>query len=63
MPDTTTQLIQNVAPHSVELSTNAKGKVQVAVKVYDVDPMQAAVRAAEVLATLVSTLGDKAASG
>lgn len=45
-------LVENVAPHSVTLSTNAKGGVQAEVKVYDADPQRAALRAAEVLEAL-----------
>lgn len=45
-------LVENVAPHSVTLSTNAKGGVQFEVKVYDADPAVAATRAVEILDTL-----------
>lgn len=56
------QLIENVAPNSVELSTNAKGKVQVSVKVYDADPAVAAKKSVEILEGVLKQLGDKAAS-
>jgi hypothetical protein len=56
------QLIENVSPHSCELSTNAKGKVQVSVKVYDADPEVAAKKALYVLKIVTEQLGDKAAS-
>ena len=40
---------QEALPHSVELSTNSKGKVSATVKVYAADPMDAAMRTLEVL--------------
>ncbi|MCW5891617.1 MAG: hypothetical protein KIT14_13850 [bacterium] len=57
------QLVEHVAPHSVQLSTNAKGKVQCEVKVYDADPGVAAARALEVLGLLRKQLGDQMAAG
>lgn len=45
------------APHSVALTTNAKGKVQVDVKVYDNDPQAAADKALAVLAHVKAQLG------
>jgi hypothetical protein len=57
------QLIENVAPNSCELSTNAKGKVQVTLKVYHEDPKEAAIKAMNVLDFLKTALGDRAASG
>jgi len=51
----------SVAPHSVELTTNAKGKVQASVKVYDEDPKAAADKAVEVLKHLTAKLGNSAA--
>jgi hypothetical protein len=57
------QLIQQMAPNSCELSTNAKGKVQATVKVYHDDPATAAEIALKVLKSVTEQLGDKAASG
>jgi hypothetical protein len=42
--------IENVSPNSVTLSTNAKGSVQVEVKVYDASEQRAAARAIATLA-------------
>ena len=56
------QVIEQLSPHSVSLSTNAKGKVQVDVKCYADDPMAAAIRAVEVLEHLKVALGDQMAS-
>lgn len=53
---------ENVAPHSVALTTTAKGKVQVEVKVYDADPDRAADRALEVLQSVKTRLGDQYAT-
>lgn len=39
------QLVENVAPHSVQLTTNAKGKIQAEVKVYAENPQSAATQA------------------
>lgn len=55
-------LVENVAPHSVALTTTAKGKVQVEVKVYDADPMRAADRALEILTHMKTRLGDQFAT-
>lgn len=45
------------APHSVTLTTNAKGKVQAEVKVYDADPQAAADKALAVLGHVKAQLG------
>ena len=59
----TKTLIENTAPHSVQLSTNSKGRVQIEVKVYHADPEQAAEKALEVLNDLTKKLGDRLATG
>lgn len=56
------QLVENIAPHSVALTTTAKGKVQVEVKVYDADPDKAAERALSVLSNVKAKLGDQYAT-
>lgn len=43
------QLIEQVAPNSVELTTNAKGRVQVSIKLYHESATQAAIEALKVL--------------
>lgn len=48
----TKTLHENVAPHSVEVSQNAKGEVSFSVKIYAADEHEAARRAAAVLQTL-----------
>lgn len=54
-------LHQNLAPHSVTLTTNAKGLVQAEVKVY-ADTAQAAAEAAlQTLKDVTEKLGDRAA--
>lgn len=54
-------ITQNVAPNSVTLSTNAKGKVQVEVKVYGATPGEAANAAMLTLNNVLIQLGDRAA--
>lgn len=54
-------LHENVAPHSVTLSTNAKGKVQIEVKVYSDSPAFAAREALHLLADIKKELGSDAA--
>ena len=39
------QLIENTAPHSVEISQNAKGDTSFSIKVYSADEMDAVNRA------------------
>lgn len=51
------QKIENVAPHSVELSTNAKGKVQASVKVYGDNAEVCAKEALRVLDLIKQSLG------
>lgn len=61
-----TQLIEQVAPHSCEVSTNAKGEVTLSVKVYAADETQAATRAVAALVearTAVRTAGLVLAGG
>lgn len=57
------QKIETVAPHSVELTTNAKGKVQASVKVYGDSPLAAAEAALATLEHVKERLGADAASG
>jgi len=54
-------LIENTAPHSVTLSTNSKGRVQVEVKVYAEDPTSAADQAIDVLNHLRANLAGQMA--
>lgn len=58
--DSVTRIV-NEAPHSVELSVNAKGKVHASVKVYDNDIKAAADAALETLRYIKSQLGADAA--
>lgn len=53
--ETSKQVVEQMAPHSVELTTNAKGGVQACVKVYADDPMVAADRAVAILGHLRET--------
>jgi len=39
------QLVQNVAPHSIEISRNAKGEASFCIKIYAADEKDAAERA------------------
>jgi hypothetical protein len=56
------QFLENVAPHSVTLSTTAKGKTQVEVKIYAATPEEAARLALETLASVKTQLGDQFAT-
>ena len=57
------QIVENAAPHSVALTTNAKGKVQVEVKVYADTPDAAATQALATLRKVRSELGADLAQG
>jgi hypothetical protein len=57
------QLIEQVAPNSVELTTNAKGRVQVSIKLYNQSATQAAIEALKVLEFCKQMLGDQMANG
>lgn len=42
--------VENLAPNSVALTTNSKGRIQIEIKIYDGDERRAAERAIAVLA-------------